>query len=359
MSIVFIVIISVVALIAISVLVLRLINSNKNKINTENGIQESTYIDIDGMKQYIQIRGENTENPVMIFIHGGPASPMGYVSAYYQRELESELTIINYDQRGCGRTYYANDCNANANIDLLVHDLNAIVEYVKKRFGKDNVIIAGHSWGTVIGSIYVQRYPENVSCYIGISQITNLYENKLNAARTALQKDEIKGTGDEQNLTELIKRMSQVKNYDDMSLDDLSKLVTVTSKYIACKGEMSGLSQMITGITSPDMYFDDMKWFILQMDTENFFALNREIMEYAFFGFDIDMLSKTYKVPVYYLAGKGDYAVCQKDAQAYYESIEAPDKAFYWIENAGHSMFMDNPKLYSDTIKNILSKIDD
>lgn len=127
MSIVFIVIISVVALIAISVLVLRLINSNKNKINTENGIQESTYIDIDGMKQYIQIRGENTENPVMIFIHGGPASPMGYVSAYYQRELESELTIINYDQRGCGRTYYANDCNANANIDLLVHDLNAIV----------------------------------------------------------------------------------------------------------------------------------------------------------------------------------------------------------------------------------------
>ena len=97
------------------------------------------------MKQHIQIRGESTENPVMIFIHGGPASPMGYVSAYYQRELESELTIINYDQRGCGRTYYASDCNANSNIDLLVNDLNVIVEYAKKRFGKDNVIIAGHS----------------------------------------------------------------------------------------------------------------------------------------------------------------------------------------------------------------------
>ena len=179
----------------------------------------------------------------------------------------------------------------------------------------------------------------------------NLYENKLNASRTTLEKDEIKGTEDEQNLTELIKRMSQVKNYDDMSLDDLSKLVTVTSKYVACKVEMSGLSQMITGITSPDMYVDDMKWFILQMDTEEFFALNREITEYAFFGFDIDMLSKAYKVPVYYLAGKGDYAVCQKDAQAYYESIEAPDKAFYRIENVGHSMFMDNPKLYSYTIK--------
>lgn len=97
-----------------------------------------------------------------------------------------------------------------------------------------------------------------------------------------------------------------------------------------------------------------MKRFLVQMNTEKFFALNREIMEYAFFGFDIDMLSKTYKVPVYYFAGKSDYAVCQKDAQAYNESIEAPDKAFYWIENAGHSMFMDNPKLYCETIKNIL-----
>lgn len=359
MFVAFIIIISVVVLAALSIFVPRLINSIKNKINTENGIQESTYIDIGGMKQYIQIRGESTENPVMIFIHGGPASPMGYVSAYYQKELESELTIINYDQRGCGRTYYANDCNANSNIDLLVSDLNAIVEYAKERFGKDKVIIAGHSWGTVIGSIYVQKYPENVSCYIGISQITNLYENKLNAARTALEKDEIKGTEDEKKLTELIARMSQVKAYDDMSLDDLSQLVSVTSKYIACKGEMSGLSQMITGITSPDMGFDDIKWFMLQTDTEKFFAQNIEVMRYAFFGFDIDTLSRTYNVPVYYIAGEGDYAVCQKDAHDYFENIKAPDKAFYWIENAGHSMFMDNPKLYCDTIKNILSKIID
>jgi len=142
MFIVFIIITGVVVLAALSVLVSRLIKSNKNKIDTVNGIQESTYIDIDGMKQYIQIRGESIENPVMIFIHGGPASPMGYVSAYYQRELESELTIINYDQRGCGRTYYANDCNANSNIDLLVNDLNVIIEYAKERFGKDNVIIS-------------------------------------------------------------------------------------------------------------------------------------------------------------------------------------------------------------------------
>ena len=95
MLIVLIIITAVIVLTVLSVFVSRLINSYKNKIDTKTGIQESTYIDIDGMKQYVQIRGKNTKNPVMIFIHGGPASPMGYVSAYYQRELESELTIIN------------------------------------------------------------------------------------------------------------------------------------------------------------------------------------------------------------------------------------------------------------------------
>ena len=289
MLIVLIIITAVIVLTVLSVFVSRLINSYKNKIDTKTGIQESTYIDIDGMKQYVQIRGKNTKNPVMIFIHGGPASPMGYVSAYYQRELEAELTIINYDQRGCGRTYFANNCNANSNIDLLVDDLNKIVEYAKERFGKEKVIIAGHSWGTVIGSIYIQKHPENVICYIGISQITNLYENKLNAARTALEKDAIKGTEDEQKLTNLINKMSKVKEYNDMSLDDLGQLVSITSKYIACEGEMSGLSQMITGITSPDMNFDDMKWFMSQMNTEKFFAQNKEIMEYAFFGFDLSV----------------------------------------------------------------------
>ena len=348
---------AVILIAVLTIFITRLINSSKNEIDTEKGIQESTYIDIDGMRQYIQIRGENTDNPVMIFIHGGPASPMAYVSAYYQKQLESELTIINYDQRGCGRTYYANNSDSDVNIDLLVSDLNAVVEYAKDRFDKENVIIAGHSWGTVIGTIYAQKYPESVSCYIGISQITNLYENKLNAAQMALENDNIKGTEDEKRLIELVDRMRKVNQYKDMSAEDLGQLVSITIKYIACSGEMSGIGQMWTGITSPDMNSEDMRWFMKQMNTVKFFAQNETLMEYAFFKFDIEDFSHTYKVPVYYLAGEGDYAVCQRDIKAYYETIEAPDKSFYQLKNAGHSMFMDNPQQYCDTIKDILSKL--
>lgn len=351
-----IIILAILLICTCTIFIGRFINSKNTKINTEKGIQESTYININGIKQYIQIRGENRKNPIMIFIHGGPASPMSYVSSYYQKELESKLTIINYDQRGCGRTYYANNEDFQANIDTLIEDLNSIVNYAKQRFNKDKIIIAGHSWGTVIGSIYVQKYPDNVSQYIGISQITNLYQNKLDVAKYALDNDKITDTEDKKTLTNVLNRMSKVNKYEDMSIDDLNQLVSISAKYLSCDGEMSGIKQMITGITSNDMNFQDIKWFMSQMNTEKFFSNNEDVMKYAFFGFDIKNLSTNYKVPVYYLSGEGDYAVCQQDVEEYYNTIKSPDKKLYKLKNVGHSMFMDNPTLYCDTILNILNR---
>lgn len=356
MTVIFVIILLIVILPIITVFGFKIVNGVKNSISSEKGIQESIYIDVNGIKQYVQIRGENTENPVMIFIHGGPANPMGYVSTYYQKELESDFTIINYDQRGCGRTYFANDNSREVNIDMLIADLDGIVEYANTRFGNDKVIIVGHSWGTVLGSIYIQKYPEKVDCYIGVSQITNLYRNKINVAYEALKTDSIKGTEDEKTLTEIAKRMEKVSSYRDMSVDDLLQLVNLNAKYIKCDGEMSGIGQMWTGITSPDMNLNDIKWFMTQMDINKFFDDNKEIMEYAFFGFDISQLSETYEVPVYYIAGKSDYGVCQNDVKQYYDKIKAPDKGFYMLDNTGHSPFMDNPNLYCDTVKEILDK---
>lgn len=88
-------------LVVLFVMFLRFRNRSKIKIDGKNGIQKSFFLDIGGMKQYIQIRGENAENPVMIFVHGGPASPMGYVSAYYQKELESGKKAVHLDALKC------------------------------------------------------------------------------------------------------------------------------------------------------------------------------------------------------------------------------------------------------------------
>ena len=78
------VIIAIILLIAVPIMAMRLING----ISRRASIQEEAYLELNGIKQFIRIRGEDGTNPVMLFIHGGPASPMRYVSPYYQRELE-------------------------------------------------------------------------------------------------------------------------------------------------------------------------------------------------------------------------------------------------------------------------------
>lgn len=346
-----------VLLLILTVVIARLVSGSRNKISTENGIQESTYIDIDGMKQFIQIRGEDADNPVMIFLHGGPASPMAYVSAWYQRPLEKDVTIINYDHRGCGRTYYANGCDANTNVDLLLGDLDAIVDYARERFGKDKVIITGHSWGTALGSLYIQQHPEKVLCYIGIGQMTDGIADKLMAAEIALGSPEIRGTEDEHKLTALVRKIKGTHKFENLDFKDLMALTSTTAKYWGREGQQSGLAQIWSGLSSPDMNLTDMRWFLSQLNTEKFVKKTEEIMEYAIFDFKISDLSTTYEVPVYYIGGEGDFVVCQYNAKAYYETVTAPDKEFYWLENVGHSPFMDNPQLYCDTVKDILERI--
>lgn len=348
---------ALIVLLVLVILTARLVNGCKNKISTENGVQESTYIDVNGIKQFIQIRGDDAANPVMIFLHGGPASPMSFVSAYYQKPLESEVTIINYDQRGCGRTYYANSRDSHADVDLLLGDLDGIVDYARERFGQDKVILTGHSWGTALGSIYAQQHPEKVSCYIGIGQMTDGIPDKLAAARLALEKPEIQGTEDEKELKSLMETMGKVSRYEDLVFAEMFRMTSISAKYLGCEGIQSGLAQIWSGVSSPDMNFQDMRWFLSQLNQEEFLKQNETIMAYAMFGFNIRDLSPVYEVPVYYIAGEGDYVVSQKNAQAYCESITAPDKGFFWLPNVGHSPFMDDPQLYCDTVKAILERI--
>lgn len=331
------------------IFITRTVNGSKYKIKSPNGIDESTYIEINGIKQYINIRGEDTANPVMIFVHGGPASPMGFVAPYYQQPIEEKFTVINYDQRGCGRTYYANGERVdNLTVEQLERDLDAVVDYARKRFGQDKVVIMGHSWGTILGTVYASNHPAKISAYIGVSQAAgNLFHGKIAAGEMALETASGK---DAETLESVIGKMKQVSCYDEINLDDLMTSASLSSKYLACDGEMSSLGQMWIGLTSPQMNMTDLRWFLFMMNADKFFESQRSLMEYAFFGFDSEEIGSEYNFPVYYIAGSNDYMIPQKAAKEYYNTITAPDKAFVTIDNTGHSMFMDNPKEFSRTV---------
>jgi hypothetical protein len=78
-------------------------------IVSPNGIQENYEVNIGGLKQWAYVRGQNRDNPLILFVHGGPASPMAPIMWMYQRPLEEYFTVVQYDQRASGKTYLAND----------------------------------------------------------------------------------------------------------------------------------------------------------------------------------------------------------------------------------------------------------
>ncbi len=148
----------------------RNVNYISHYISPKQGVDEGVYIPIGGQEQYLLIRGRNVDNPVMIWLHGGPSSPDAMVNYVFQNELVEDYTIINWEQRGCGRTYFHNKKtdpnNETVTFEQAQSDLEELVNYACARFDTEKVIIVGHSYGTMLGSRYVLNHPEKVSAYI-------------------------------------------------------------------------------------------------------------------------------------------------------------------------------------------------
>lgn len=318
-------------------------------LSAENGVYEGSYVMLEDQEQYLQIRGENTENPVIIYLHGGPASPDSLATYTFTRHLADEYTVICWDQRGCGRTYYKNKKkdpnNETATFEQAQKDLDALVNYACDRFGKDKVVIMGHSYGTLLGSEYVKSHPEKVSAYIGIGQFVSTtggervsYENAL-AAATAKGDDTAEMTA------------AYEAYQKEINLDHMMKLRKLTAPYHKAP---RAKNTIWLGLTSPDANLTDFRWQMKAMfDMEEYIALNKKLLDYTF---SVELLEKQsdYQVPIAFITGSCDFTTPVACTEEYRESISAPAKELFVMEGCGHSPQFDAPEEFSEIIKETL-----
>ena len=124
----------------------RALIQDLGRIAAPNGIQESYKTKIGGVDQWLNVRGQDKANPIILFVHGGPASPLIPTLWQFQRPIEEYFTVVNYDQRGAGKTYvedHSEATGATLHIPRYVDDAIEIAEYVRKRYGKSKVILMG------------------------------------------------------------------------------------------------------------------------------------------------------------------------------------------------------------------------
>ena len=344
------IILGLILLLVVAILVIRLVTYGKHHITTENGIDEGIFVTLGGQEQYLLIRGEDTGNPVIIWLHGGPSGSDAFVNNTFDEHLVDAYTLVSWDQRGCGRTYFRNKDidpnNQTATFEQAQADLDELVDYCRERFNTEKVIIVGHSYGTMLGSKYTLDHPEKVAAYIGVGQVVS-FESEIYSYEDALNKATVLGD----DTTEMVAAYETYQN--DPTLTNMLNLRGYVDKYHQAEVQTNTIWM---GISSPYMGIDDIRWFLKQVGSlEDYLALNKQLYDYVLEA-DVRDYGTEYKVPVGFISGSCDWTTPVKYSQDYCELITAPQKQFHLIEGCGHAPQYDLPEEFCKTLRSMLDE---
>ena len=322
---------------------------NAIRFNISDGVQERIFIPLGGIEQAIHIRGQNSGNPVIVWLHGGPGWNDTYNLSSFQYRMEHDYTFIRWDQRGSGRTYYRNP-DAPLSLDILVSDLDDLVSYAVQRFNQP-VYIIGHSWGSVLGITYASRYPEKIEGFIGVGQNVNMAEN----TRLALEKgielaNQAGNLNDAEQMITFYERIKDIgfsdENYD---FRDLALAQGLPGKYHAPRGE----NVMWDSMFSPYFGFTEQRQLISLMTNIYFnFDRNRNLFN------ELDNFTppEQLDVPVAFIMGREDYITNTSLAEEYFHIVEASSKSFNVIDRAGHNPMLSQPDRFLETLYEALAR---
>lgn len=309
------------------------------------GIDEAGLVSINGIQQYLQIRGKNLENPVLLILHGGPGSPLMPMAHSFQYAWEDDYTVVQWDQRQAGKTYFSNDEQTVAstlNFDTVLEDAWQVTQYLQQRLGVTKIALMGHSWGTVLGTALVQAHPEAFSCYIGVGQVTNLkdnekigYEEVLKHARAAENAEDVAA-------------LTTLNGYPGTVFSDefCAQILTVR-KYQQKYGLADAISLKNVMLVMSSPYYNIYEGMYYTKDTT---ALHRPLFQYMFEEYDTRRLGTDYQIPVYYIMGENDYQTPIPLARALFEELTAPKKKLFSIPDAGHFTMYDNPQGFNEAL---------
>jgi pimeloyl-ACP methyl ester carboxylesterase len=326
----------------------RAIIKDLGRIETPNGIQESYTLEINGIQQALNVRGKDKNNPILLFVHGGPASPIMPGMWQFQRPLEDYFTVVNWDQRGAGKTYLLNDLDAlqaNMTIADYVADTVAITQHIIQRYGKQKVILLGHSWGTIVGMKAALQQPELFYAYVGVGQVINTRENERLSVEYAVAQAK------QHNNTQAMAELAELGPYPgDKPLT--RERIIAARKWPQHYGGLTAYRTESTyfyraAMLSPEYNADE----VCAINKGSLFSLQLLLDE--FLAVDYSKVQQ-FPLPVVMLMGRHDYTTPSGPIANWLNQVKAPFKAGIWFELSAHMLPWEEPGRFAVELVNVV-----
>ncbi|WP_431243144.1 alpha/beta fold hydrolase [Flavobacterium sp. P21] len=302
------------------------IGQNKTETNSQNvsrKIDSQLTLEIGGIKQVIEIKTDDSNKPILLFLAGGPGGSMMNNARSFTSILKNNFTIVQWDQRDAGKTLKLNQSPVQPTVELMGADTYEVVCFLIKELNQEKIYLLGSSWGNVLGFYMVKNHPELLHAYFAVNPV-------------------ISQLASEQELLQILK--TTLKDNPDAS-QELAKInIPFTNdkdlfylrKWLFYKeGQKMALSNNFKTIFS--------QW------SKTWWPVWQEVMN-----IDLPKTLKKVDCPVYFFVGKNDIQTSTKITEAYFKELEAPKKDLFLFENSGHQIHQDEPEKFQKTIIKIL-----
>ena len=319
-----------------------------------NSIAVMEKVKLSGAEEWITIRGKDSRNPVLLFLAGGPGGSQLVLEQRALAGLEDHFVVVNWDQPGAGKSFDAID-HAKMTSDRYITDAHELVLNLRQRFGKEKVYLSGQSWGSALGIMVVQRYPELFHAFIGTGQVVAFLENELIRYDLALRLAQERG---DQQQVEKLKQQGAPPYYGNdvlpkmlTYLNDLNKYRNEHQNSAIAKPKSNILFDLLT--SSEYGLYDKVNLSRGELQTVG-------VVFPQLWSVDFRKQATRLKVPVYFLIGRHDGTTSPKLTEEYFNLLTAPHKELIWFEHSGHGTWMNESAKFIDVMVNrVLTYISD
>jgi pimeloyl-ACP methyl ester carboxylesterase len=305
-------------------------------------VAELTTIPIGGHDQAMMIRGRSVDNPVLLYLTGGPGGT-DFGAMRRDVTLEQDFVVVTWEQRGSAKSYSALDPLETLTLEQMVADTVEVTNYLRDRFDEEKIYLVGQSWGSTLGVLTVHQHPELYHAFVGVGQMVSQRETDIMFYEDTLEWAE--RTGNDALAAKL--RQNGPPPYAELLHYEHSN---------SHEHEWNPYPELDLSNEMPAILFvPEYNWIERLNSFRGFFdtsfALYPQLQDIDFRR-DVTSLD----VPVYMVLGEHEARGRAVLANEWFDTLDAPHKERIVFDGAGHRAHFDQPARFAEVMTRLLDE---